>query len=304
MHNKPILIQFLGFFVIAILSLAIFKEAGTLLADFLFSTNIFQLGMPSSIENEATVNALKVIQLFTALGVFIFPPLIFTMIFKKEAWGYLDLNKNTTFINYPTTIFIMLGALPLINFFVGINEAITLPASLKAVEQALFAAEKQAEQIIQAFLNVDSLSGLAFNLVLIALIPAIGEELFFRGIVQKLLMEWTKHAWLAIVISGIIFSALHFQFYGFIPRMMMGILLGYLFYWTGSLWIPILAHFTNNAAAVIMYYFIHNGKMDKTIDELGKQNDEIAYVIASTGLVIFTLLYFYKNRESYFVSEG
>ena len=304
MHNKPILIQFLGFFVIAILSLAIFKEAGTLLADFLFSTNIFQLGMPSSIENEATVNALKVIQLFTALGVFIFPPLIFTMIFKKEAWGYLDLNKNTTFVNYPTTIFIMLGALPLINFFVGINEAITLPASLKAVEQALFAAEKQAEQIIQAFLNVDSLSGLAFNLVLIALIPAIGEELFFRGIVQKLLMEWTKHAWLAIVISGIIFSALHFQFYGFIPRMMMGILLGYLFYWTGSLWIPILAHFTNNAAAVIMYYFIHNGKMDKTIDELGKQNDEIAYVIASAGLVIFTLLYFYKNRETNYVSEG
>jgi uncharacterized protein len=296
MQNKPIGIQFFGFFVIALLSAILFKQAGTVLADFLFGTTIFQFGVPNDFENQSVINSLKVIQLFTAVGFFIFPPLIFTMFFKKEGWAYLGINKASSFVNYPITIFIMLGALPLINFMVSINEALILPEFLKEFEKILLEAEKQAEQIIEAFLKVDNLSGLVFNIFLIALIPAIGEELFFRGIIQKLMMEWLGKAWLAILFTGIIFSALHFQFYGFLPRMMMGILLGYLFFWTNSLWIPILAHFVNNATAVVLYYFINNGSINKSVEEIGKNQQELPFVLSSLGLLIFLLLFVYKNR--------
>jgi membrane protease YdiL (CAAX protease family) len=296
MHNKPIAIQFVGFFLIALISAILFKQAGTVLADFLFGTSIFQFGVPNDFENQQVIDSLKVIQLFTAIGFFIFPPLIFTMFFKKEGWAYLGTSNASSFVNYPITIFIMLGALPIINFLVGVNEALVLPESLKEIERILMEAEKQAEQIIEAFLKVDNLSGLVFNIVLIALIPAIGEELFFRGIVQKLMIEWVKKPWLAILITGIFFSALHFQFYGFLPRMMMGVLLGYLFFWTNSLWIPILAHFVNNATAVIMFYYINNGTIEKSVEEIGKNQQELPFVISSLGLLVFLLLFLYKNR--------
>src|SRR5207344_1198984 len=102
-----------------------------------------------------------------------------------------------------------------------------------------------------------SVLSLAINLFIIAFLPALGEELFFRGMMQKLFSQLTKNNHLAIIITSIIFSAIHLQFYGFLPRMVLGIFLGYLLVWSGSLWLPILAHFVNNASAVL-FTFLDN----------------------------------------------
>ena len=101
---------------------------------------------------------------------------------------------------------------------------------------------------------MDSIIDLVFNLLVIAIIPAIGEELFFRGYLQQKLIKWNRSPHIGIIITAILFSIIHFQFSGLIPRFILGVLLGYIFYWSSSLWIPIIAHFVNNAQVLIIAY--------------------------------------------------
>jgi membrane protease YdiL (CAAX protease family) len=123
---------------------------------------------------------------------------------------------------------------------------------------------------------------------MIAVLPAVGEELLFRGVIQKLFSKITRsHHW-GIWISAILFSALHLQFYGFIPRLLLGAMFGYLLVWSGSLWLPILAHFINNAAAVTALFMIDHGYLNPSIEEFGAGVDDwhIGLFSLSAGLLI------------------
>jgi len=100
-----------------------------------------------------------------------------------------------------------------------------------------------------------------FNLFMIALIPALGEEFLFRGVLQRIFGEWFKNPHLAVWLAAILFSLAHYQFLGFMPRIILGALFGYIFLWTGNIWMPILAHFVNNTVGVIYYYLFSQGKI-------------------------------------------
>ena len=114
------------------------------------------------------------------------------------------------------------------------------------------AMEASAMALTERFLAADGIGGLLLNLGLMALLPALAEEMSFRGVLQGVLSP-QRHTHVAIWVTAFIFSAIHMQFYGFIPRMMMGALFGYVFVWTGSLWVPIVMHFINNGIAVVSY---------------------------------------------------
>ncbi len=157
------------------------------------------------------------------------------------------------------------------SFFMELNQSVSLPSFLKDVELWMRDMEGNAEKLTLAFLKMDSPLDLMLNILIVALLPAIGEELLFRGCLQQLLIEWTKKPHLAIFIAAALFSAIHFQFLGFIPRMLIGAFLGYLFYWSGNLWYAIIGHFVNNALQVVGYYFTQgtNSNADlKAIDSL------------------------------------
>jgi hypothetical protein len=111
-----------------------------------------------------------------------------------------------------------------------------------------------SEAIVTAFLQMDTIWDLFYTILVIAVVPAIGEELLFRGYLQQKLGNWLRNPHTAILITAFLFSAIHFHFQGMIPRFVLGVLLGYLFYWSNSLWLPILAHFVNNAQAVIFSF--------------------------------------------------
>ena len=146
-------------------------------------------------------------------------------------------------------------------------------------------------------LNVDTIGGLLFNLLIIALIPAIGEELTFRGVLQQgLTRRMNPH--IAILLSSAIFSFIHFQFYGFLPRMFLGMLLGYLFYTSGSLWTSMLMHFINNGCAVVVYYLNNKGVIDVDVDHFGESQNVwvvIASAIVTTALIVWC---WRKNRKA------
>lgn len=136
---------------------------------------------------------------------------------------------------------------------------------------------------------------LFFNLVIIAILPGIGEELIFRGIIQKQIGLMLRNPIVAIWISAIIFSAIHLQFEGFLPRMVLGIVLGYLYHWTGNLWVPMLAHAFNNGIQIVLIYA--TGMDVTTFDE--KSSDQLQWWMLpiSIAVMYFISTAIHKNRN-------
>jgi hypothetical protein len=168
-----------------------------------------------------------------------------------------------------------------------------LPESMAAFEDAIRSLEDAAEKTTTEFLSVNTIGGLILNLIIIALLPAIGEELFFRGVLFSLFKDWFKNAHWAVLITSILFSAAHLQFYGFLPRMLLGILFGYLLIWSGSIWIPILAHFVNNALAVsVFYFFSDREELLEQTDSFGSEPEQLQYLLIFTTVLVFLLFLF------------
>ncbi|MEA4936810.1 MAG: CPBP family intramembrane glutamic endopeptidase [Paludibacter sp.] len=232
------------------------------------------------------INALKTAQLFQSVGIFVFPPLILAFIWSEKPFELLRINRKPDFRSTLYAIIIMVVAIPAINLLGEINHLVKFPESLSMIEDYLIEMEKRAENITNAMLSVRSIPDLLINIGLIAVIPAVGEELFFRGTIQRLLQDRMKiHA--AVWITAFIFSSIHFQFYGFIPRLLMGAFLGYLFAWTNNLWVPILAHFTNNALAVVFYFLKNTGQTTVDLENVGKSE---TYLIGIISVIVVAVL--------------
>jgi membrane protease YdiL (CAAX protease family) len=193
--------------------------------------------------SQSEIDAVKFIQMLSAIGLFITPTLLY---------GYLcdfDLNLNLNFNRQSLllAIAIMLLINPFISFIYEWNKSFNIPDWMLVFDD-------NAEKITNYFLKMNTLGDLFFNLLVIAIIPAMGEELLFRGYLQQKMTQWLGKPHVAIIITAILFSAIHMQFQGFLPRFALGLVLGYLFYWSGSLWLPIIAHLLNNAMAVTFAY--------------------------------------------------
>ena len=158
--------------------------------------------------------------------------------------------------------------------------------------------EDQAGKITESFLAGNTLSSLANNIILIGILPAVGEELLFRGIVQQLFKKMYGNAHVAIWISAALFSALHLQFFGFLPRLVLGAMFGYMLEWSGTLWLPIIAHFLNNTIAVIAYYLTHQGLLKTDLDKTGTVADG-SFFLVIVSLIFLTVFFriLYLKRE-------
>ena len=243
----------------------------------------------SDFENTATIHSLKFLQAISSIGIFIVPPFLFVYLTSKSL-NFTKVSRQ----QFLLTVAIMCFSLPLINALALWNEGLHLPYFLSSLEDWMRSAENQAMQITEAFLKVDHWSGLLLNILIIGVIPALGEELLFRGVIQKELFSINGKIHLSIWITAFLFSAMHLQFLGFIPRFLIGGLLGYLFYWSGSIWLPILAHFVNNAGAVILSYFINKQSIPKDVEYLGAEDGQSSMLVISL-LGLFMLLYILKT---------
>ncbi len=213
------------------------------------------------------VGALKFLQTLQTVGVFILPCLLCAYLWDTHPMHYLQIDRIPSLPVAGFTVLIMLLALPGINLLSWCNQQMQLPAFLAGLEQWMQTQEDNAAILTERFIRADSVSVLLANLFIMAFLPAIGEELCFRGVIQKLFQtvasshgekQISKIAiHLSVWVSAVLFSAMHLQFYGFIPRMLLGAFFGYLLVWSGSLWLPVLAHFTNNAMAVLLYNFYY-----------------------------------------------
>ena len=242
------------------------------------------------INDPAALKVLKFFQVAQAIGLFIVPPLILGWLFSGRTSEYLHLNKSFASVSVLLIVVLMFFAAPFINLIGELNSNMVFPEWLSGVELWMKNAEQNAEEITMAFLKVDTTAGLLFNLFMIAVLPAIGEELLFRGVIQRIFTRMTKNHHWGIWISAILFSALHMQFYGFVPRMLLGVLFGYLLVWSGSMWLPIIAHFLNNGIAVIAFYLIDKGLLNSDVEEIGSASGSYYMAAISLGLIIVLML--------------
>ncbi|MFI5222143.1 MAG: CPBP family intramembrane glutamic endopeptidase, partial [Bacteroidia bacterium] len=193
--------------------------------------------------NPVALQAMKFMQVFISIGAMVLPALIFTWMVQQERFTFLKLNSFFSFKHFLLMISLLVFSIPFLAWLVHFNGNIHFPSVFSGLEQTLKDAEISAEQMTKAFMRTTTLSGFAVNLVVIALVPAISEELFFRGALQQLIKMCFDKRHLAVWISAIIFSGIHFQFFGFFPRMVLGLFLGYLFEYSGSMWLNVSLHF-------------------------------------------------------------
>jgi hypothetical protein len=249
----------------------------------------------SDYNNPNNIRFLKYLQTIQAVGLFILPAFIIAYLFSSNPTNYLRFKKLASSNIIILTIFIFLVSIPIISYLGLLNNNMKLPECLSGVESWIREQEDNAQLITLAFLKMDNIGVLLFNLFMIGILPAIGEELIFRGIFQRIIAEWTKNIHIGILIAAFLFSAMHFQFYGFLPRFILGVLLGYLFYWSGSIWIPILGHFVNNSVAIIAFYF-YEEKALESAESFGL--DALPFLGLAIAIVSFSLIAFYKQNRS------
>jgi len=251
---------------------------------------------------------MRVLQMISSLCYFILPPFVLTYFYKENTSEYLSIK-----LPQPMQVFVailsLVFAVPLINLLVTWNEGLHLPAFLNDVETWMRASENAAAKVTEKLLSGTAWTDLAANLVIIALMAGIGEELFFRGLLQRMVSDlfngkkevvsknrltWTNHA--TIWIIAFLFSAIHLQFYGFIPRLLLGAWFGYLLLWTGSIMVPIIAHFTNNALSTIFSFAENRGLLSVDPDIIGV-NKTSWYSIISILLLACCIVLLKKSQK-------
>ena len=240
---------------------------------------------------------LKMGQIFFSILFFIMPPLLFAHYVSKQTTSYLKLSGSPDVISTFLIAISIVLAMPLINWMGEINMQMHLPHFLNGLEQWMRKKEDDAAVLTELLLKMDSPASLTFNLFMVALIPALGEELMFRGVVQRIFTEWTKNKHAGIWIAAALFSAVHFQFFGFFPRMLLGAMFGYFFVWSNSLWLPIAAHFMNNASAVILTYLSKQGVINFDPDKIGTENNTTIVIISGVLVAGFIFSIYRREKE-------
>jgi uncharacterized protein len=296
---KPYL-KIMALIMVMIVTFLIVLAVGVAVSIPVFGSGILDsLASFSDYSDQHMVAALKYFQIVNQVGVFIAPAFIFVILSNDDFMGYLNLNGRIRLLSIIFGLILLVISMPFINWLVEINNSMHLPAFLSRVENWMRNSEDTAQKLTDAFLSTKAWGGLAVNVLMIAILAAVGEELIFRGILVRLFREWTGNIHLAVIIPALLFSALHLQFYGFFGRLVLGIVLGYLFVWSGSLWVPIAVHFLNNAMAVTVSFLSNRGLISTNLESFGTSKNSIV-IAGSFLLTIFTMTIIYLHERGYF----
>lgn len=278
------------FIVVLLVCTAAFSIGGVAFAPLFFGTDaVLAMADEANYTQPNVLAVLKFLQIFSQLGIMIIPSLMAGVLFSEGSLAYISANKDTTGQNYLLVFILMFAITPLLNLIIQLNANMHLPEALKAIEKWMQQSEEQAAKLTKAFMKMESRGDLLLNLVMVALLPAIGEEFLFRGVIQNLLSQLTRKKHAAIIITAVLFSAIHMQFFGFFPRFLLGVLLGYLLVWSGSIWLPVFAHFLNNGMAVMASWLQQHYKLEMDPDTIGAHPEDW-WMLVLSGIITLALL--------------
>ena len=276
--------QIITYFFITLVSFIVFTLLSIFLLPIFFNIEYSSLSIIiDNYSNQSTINALKFMQLFSCVGLFIAPPFLYAYLSGENIFLNIKISRQVIIL----VIAIMILINPFVSFTYFLNQSIGIPEWLTKYDQTAYLVTK-------AFLVMNSPIDLIINLLILAVLPAIGEELVFRGFLQKKIISFSNKPYLAILFTAFLFSIIHMQFEGVLPRFILGSVLGFLFYFSSNIWIPIIAHFINNSLIVILSYPALNNKI--SFDILNLENF-IRWDQAALSLIAVSVLFYLFKKK-------
>jgi membrane protease YdiL (CAAX protease family) len=246
--------------------------------------------------NLSTPKAISAMWLMQIVGTtlpLLLVPIVFGKWVIKEPEAYLRTNTKFPPVLMLIVFSIMVMSTPILEVLILVNRNMVLPQFLKGVEDWMRATEQAAQKATEALLKMNNLWDLAKSVLLVGLVTAVAEELMFRGCLQTIMIRWTNNTHIAIWITAALFSAFHMEFFGFLPRLMLGVFFGYFAAWSGSVWPAVWGHFINNASSVVITYLYQHKKI--SIDPDGQYSFNYSLYILS---IIITVALFWNYRTA------
>ena len=235
---------------------------------------------------DGAFRAMMAMQWFSALFTFVASSWAYLRWSEKRDLNSLSTNPRPDYRLFLWSIITILVGMPLLEYIIQWNQSLVLPAGFEETEKWMRASETQLAELTKFLVNFQSPADFAIGLAVIAGLAALGEELFFRGVLQTLFERYVGNHHVAIWASAAIFSFIHFQFFGFFPRLLLGAFFGYLYVWNRNIWIPIIAHFFNNGWALTMQYLYQQKQIAVDPETLGEITPWWS-VLISLALVVF-----------------
>lgn len=276
-----------------------------LMASFILFAIVSSVGMiafPKNLDNNTyPIEYTQYLLFVQGLTIMIIPSLVFTFLTNLRPLHSIGVQPIKPLWWIVLSMVVITSIQPLAEYLGVLNNQMVLPSFLSGVELWMRESETAAATITAEILQGMHLKNILANVFIVAIIPAIGEELIFRGCFQKVLGQWWKNPHLAILVTAFLFSAIHFQFYGFLPRFVLGVVLGYLFYWSKNIWVSVIAHFLNNFMALMLYYYyVTYGGIDNPLNVPSDFNRPVWIILSGTlifGIAAYLSYRLYKRTK-------
>ncbi|WP_316819514.1 CPBP family intramembrane glutamic endopeptidase [Pedobacter gandavensis] len=286
---------------VQLLTLGIYAVAGLLLT-YLFAIGLLYFLYGELIDpdwltpdNPKFITVSRTLISLQQLGLFLFPALLLAWGERQRISRFYDF-KPTRTVFFIVVILMMVCAMPILEWVTQFNQKMVLPEFLKSVQAWMKVQEDTAMATTLELLKMKNAGDYFINIALIALLPAIAEELMFRGAIQRSLGRMFQNPHLVIWLTAFIFSAIHVQFYGFLPRLFLGAAFGYIYFWTRSLWYSIFAHFLNNAYAVTTAWYMQKNNIPLSESDKTTYFQWYGYIISA--ILTFLLFRYLKNKST------
>lgn len=234
------------------------------------------------------ITNLQITQVCSQVIGLLLPPLLYVMLVYEKPFNYLGCNELPKWSLLG--IVAMFTVLPFNGWVAEWNENIVFPESMTALEAKLKSLHEMYESTSDLLMNG---SNLAVGIIIFGLLAAVSEEFLFRGVIQQALVKLFKNAHVGIIVTALVFSAFHSDFYGFFPRFVLGLMLGYMFWMSGSIWASIIMHFTNNTTIVMLYFLNKKEVINIDVESFGSTNNAVLIIIS---LLVTVAIYMVCNR--------
>lgn len=286
LQEKPYWIQLIVLALFMLGGMLLFSSLGSLVILLIYHT-------PSMLDAADPVTAIRISQTFATIGTFLMPAMLFAYCQNRQWFDYSTANRRPNASMTNIVLILSITLLPVVSVLSTFNMFI-MPQE-GAVAEFMRDMEEAANHILEVITSRRSSWDLISNLLVLAVLAGICEEFFFQGALQPLLTRWVNNPHIGILLTAFIFSVLHFQFYGFIPRFALGVYLGYLFYWGRSLWLPILAHVLHNALSIIVDFTLQGRGIDTDNLQFTDIHGSIPVIISCTLVSAMAILLLWRT---------
>ncbi len=285
--SKYWLLSFFIMFLITIGVMALFQGLAVFLIPPLYGIALDELAalLTNPQNYEKGRQAFLLVQGFGTGFAFIVAAILIAKLVDKAKFGMQQQILRYKFSGLLIMIFLMVGAMLFNSLLIELNMSIQLPEFLSGVEQWMRTKEDELMEMTRFLTDFEGVGELLAGILVIGVLAGLGEEVFFRGVIQPKIQIYTGNPHIAVWLTAFIFSAIHMQFYGFFPRILLGAVFGYLYVFSGSLVYPVIAHILNNTFTVVLIYLNKLGKINFDLEDTG----QISFIYAFGGLILMLI---------------